>query len=268
MWRWNGPTGQRRRSRGVTLRRASQDQAVQKVLEVERLIKEEKFPEAFASSEKEVAPYLSRDPRIDELRSECSWVPNVVTDPPGADLFRRPRDKPDAVWERLGQTPITGVRMALGDYLWKLEKPGYETEERPVWKASPTVRLEPQGSRPRGMVRVDNSIGGPGIAGLSTRNLGKLRPIYLDRYEVTNQQFKQFVDQGGYQEQAFWEHPFAKDGKPLSWNEAMTEFRDARLARGRRPGNGGLPGRSGRAPGPAETPRAQQAERPLRMPVL
>ena len=211
---------------------------MQKVLEVERLIKEEKFPEAFALLEKDVAPYLSRDPRIDELRSECSWVPNVVTDPPGADVFRRLRDKPDAVWERLGQTPITGVRMALGDYLWKLEKPGYETEERPVEKGIPPVRLEPQGSRPRGMVRSDNSLNRK-IAGLGTVDLGKLPPIYLDRYEVTNQQFKQFVDQGGYQEQAFWEHPFVKDGKPLSWNEAMTEFRDATGARGRRPGNGG-----------------------------
>ena len=123
--------------------------------------------------------------------------------------------------------PITGVRMALGDYLLKLEKPGYETEERTVWKAIPPVRLEPQGSRPRGMVRVDNSLGGRKIFGLRTVDLGKLPPIYLDRYEVTNQQFKQFVDQGGYQEQAFWEHPFVKDGKPLSWNEAMTEFRDA-----------------------------------------
>src|SRR5206468_6897982 len=34
-------------------------------------------------------------------------------------------------------------------------------------------------------------------------------------------------DQGGYQKQEFWEHPFVKDGKLLSWEEAMTEFRDA-----------------------------------------
>ena len=48
--------------RRVALGARRQDQAVQKVLEVERLIEEEKFPEAFALLEKEVAPYLSRDP--------------------------------------------------------------------------------------------------------------------------------------------------------------------------------------------------------------
>src|SRR5262249_15377741 len=58
-------------------------EAMQKVGEVERLIKGEKFREAFALLEQEVAPYLPGDPRLDELRSECSWVRSIVTDPPG-----------------------------------------------------------------------------------------------------------------------------------------------------------------------------------------
>jgi formylglycine-generating enzyme required for sulfatase activity len=34
-------------------------------------------------------------------------------------------------------------------------------------------------------------------------------------------------DQGGYQKKEFWEHPFVKGEKPLSWEEAIAEFRDA-----------------------------------------
>ena len=51
-------------------------------------------------------------------------------------------------------------------------------------------------------------------------------PFWMDRFEVTNRQYKEFVDQGGYRRQEFWEHPFAKDGKALSWEEAMALFRD------------------------------------------
>jgi dienelactone hydrolase len=35
------------------------------------------------------------------------------------------------------------------------------------------------------------------------------------------------VDQGGYQKREYWRTPFVKDGKPVSWEEAMAEFRDA-----------------------------------------
>jgi hypothetical protein len=54
-----------------------------------------------------------------------------------------------------------------------------------------------------------------------------LEDFWLDRYEVTNKQFKEFVDRGGYQKREWWKHPFAKEGKVLSWDQAMAEFCDA-----------------------------------------
>ena len=49
----------------------------------------------------------------------------------------------------------------------------------------------------------------------------------MDRFEVTNRQFKEFVDGGGYVTPEYWNEEFVKDGQPLSWEAAMTEFRDA-----------------------------------------
>jgi dienelactone hydrolase len=49
----------------------------------------------------------------------------------------------------------------------------------------------------------------------------------IDKYEVTNRQFKQFVDAGGYRTREYWTEPFVKDGRTLGWDQAMTEFRDA-----------------------------------------
>lgn len=40
---------------------------------------------------------------------------------------------------------------------------------------------------------------------LLARNLCSVEPIYLDRYTVTNEEYQQFVDAGGYEELEFWD---------------------------------------------------------------
>src|SRR5215470_2565155 len=49
---------------------------------------------------------------------------------------------------------------------------------------------------------------------------------WMDRYEVTNKEFKQFVDAGGYRKAEFWRQPFVENGRTLFWEEAMSKFRD------------------------------------------
>ncbi len=48
----------------------------------------------------------------------------------------------------------------------------------------------------------------------------------FDHHEVTNREFKRFVDDGGYRRAEFWREPFVKDGRTLTFDEAMTLFRD------------------------------------------
>ena len=50
--------------------------------------------------------------------------------------------------------------------------------------------------------------------------------FFLDRYEVTNKQYKEFIENGGYRNPQYWKHKFIKNGKILSWEEAMAEFTD------------------------------------------
>jgi hypothetical protein len=66
-------------------------------------------------------------------------------------------------------------------------------------------------------------MGLPGFEDLPAMPLGD---YWIDKYEVTNKQFKQFLDQGGYRKQEYWKHEFHKDGHALSWAEAMAMFRD------------------------------------------
>src|SRR6185437_1241763 len=48
----------------------------------------------------------------------------------------------------------------------------------------------------------------------------------LDRFEVTNRDYKKFVDAGGYRDPKYWKYPFIKDGRHLNFSEAMLLFRD------------------------------------------
>ena len=78
--------------------------------------------------------------------------------------------------------------------------------------------LDKTGELPAGMVRVQGMEDVPGI--------GRIDDFFMDRCEVTNRQFKEFVDRGGYQNKEFWKQKFIKEGKELSWEEALKEFVD------------------------------------------
>jgi dienelactone hydrolase len=54
----------------------------------------------------------------------------------------------------------------------------------------------------------------------------QLPPFDVDQFEVTNRQYQEFVDQGGYTKREYWKEPFIKDGKELTWEQAMDLFRD------------------------------------------
>jgi formylglycine-generating enzyme required for sulfatase activity len=45
-------------------------------------------------------------------------------------------------------------------------------------------------------------------------------------HEVTNREYKRFVDASAYQRRECWKEPFERDGKILTWDEAMAGFRD------------------------------------------
>ena len=76
--------------------------------------------------------------------------------------------------------------------------------------------LEEKGTIPQGMVRV---------SGAQTP-LGKLDDFFIDRYEVTNKQYKKFIDSGGYRNREYWKHEFIKDGRVLTWEKAIVELTD------------------------------------------
>jgi predicted Ser/Thr protein kinase/poly(3-hydroxybutyrate) depolymerase len=170
--------------------------------------------------------YARNDPRLVGLLSLCAVDIDVTTDPPGARVLMKAVTEPGRQWQELGLTPIKKTRVPAGYLLLRMEKDGYEpllavactySYEKTAIVPSNIFRiLDKKGSLPPGMVRV---------AGAET-DLGRIDDFFIDQYEVTNRQYKEFVDAGGYKDQKYWKHVFVKEGKTLTLEEAMAEFVD------------------------------------------
>ena len=176
----------------------------------------------------EAEEYIPHDPKLAELFSKCSLNINIQTEPAGARIYMKEYKAPDSEWKYLGISPIEKNRVPVGVFRWKMEKDGFETvmAASSSWNIDSTGKLSPadllrvldkKGSIPAGMVRV------PG----TETEVGKLGDFFIDKYEVTNQQYKKFIDSGGYQNRKYWKQKFVKDGRELAWDEGLREFVDS-----------------------------------------
>ena len=190
------------------------------VAEIRGLIEAEDFATSYLKYLR-LPPAVAADPAVEKLRQDFFPPVTVHTDPEGGDVYIKAYDEPKGEWVLLGHTPIES-RGSMGPFRFRVVKPGYETfEGGGPGGAAGDVRfaLAATGTVPENMVRVP---GGPLPGGD-----GRIPDFSIDRFEVTNKAFKQFVDAGGYRDRVHWEHPFVKGGRTLSFAEAMAEFRDA-----------------------------------------
>jgi eukaryotic-like serine/threonine-protein kinase len=171
----------------------------------------------------EVEKILGEDTILDPLFRKCARHIDIFTDPPGAKVYIKEYTRRDTSWSLLGVTPLDSLRVPIGIFRWKFAKEGYDTlfGVASTWGlgGDPDLvsgcnifrKLDRRDSLPEGMVRV-----------LSTETeSGRLNDFLIGKYEVTNKQFKQFVDAGGYNEKKYWKHEFRKDGKVIPWEKAM-----------------------------------------------
>jgi eukaryotic-like serine/threonine-protein kinase len=144
--------------------------------------------------------------------------------PPGATLYisdyTSARGNDLSQWDLLGTTPLTVEQIPTwGYYRLRAVKPGYATTDAILGGENAlSIALPAASEVPAGMVWIPPmSVPSPGVT---------LPGYWLGRHEVTNGQFKRFVDAGGYQKEQYWTEPIVKDGRTLSKQEAAAEFRD------------------------------------------
>jgi len=202
--------------------------------EIERLIGENdvwrNLVEPYRLAEKAEA-ILGNDPELAKLFSQISLEIDILTDPPGAKVYMKEYGDTSGEWTYLGISPLEKIRVPVGIFRWKLEKEGYDTvmAAESTWHTgssegkSVTVvsnnfirTLDQTGSVPTGMVLVP----------ATETTIGTLGDFFIGRYEVTNREYKTFVDAGGYRNREYWKHAFVRDGHEIAWEAAMKEFVD------------------------------------------
>jgi serine/threonine protein kinase/dienelactone hydrolase len=202
---------------------------VEALPEVRRLIEQDEFMRAFELA-RQAERYIPDDAALAELWPQMSRTMSVKTTPPGVQIFFKHYSDVEGDWIYLGRSPVENVRFPRGHYRWRATKEGFETAEsmRQAPREMP-VTLQELNAPTSGMVHMYAQNLGARLAyfGYYSGGLVVTAPAFwIDRHEVTNAQFKEFLDCGGYEKQEYWKHAFVKDGEELPWKDAMGEFRD------------------------------------------
>jgi len=169
-----------------------------------------------------------------------------------------------AVRQLIGTTPINNLQIGRDDYIIEIEKDGYAPIQRSfssaldrvqrailgpaelrrevkvsenqsgkvtvLFDAYSPVRIREKlmavAEAPERMVFVPASNYSLVSYGKPTNATVQLDDYFIDKFEVSNRDYKEFINAGGYLKQQFWKHPFHKEGKELSWQQAMQHFKD------------------------------------------
>jgi TolB-like protein/pimeloyl-ACP methyl ester carboxylesterase len=189
---------------------------------------------------REIERVTPRDPVLRDLEPSFSAKVRLDTAPDGAKVFYRPYTSGEKDWRFIGETPLVDVAAPIGVGLWRIEKEGHDTAllalrnpglqlgnspeadlRQQVKGVDLTIPLADAASSPDGMVLVPAipaSVPGFGADPIEV-------PAFLiDRFEVRNRDFKEFVDGGGYAEaDHWWDLPFEGGG---DWRAAVAGFVD------------------------------------------
>ena len=234
------------------------------ITELDQLVSNGEFEAAYVLANR-IEIVLPGDAELEQLWGQFTRLATIPSDPPGATVYRKAYAAPDVDWKLLGQTPINDVRIPIGMSLLRIEHDGFHTQLRIIgngflvpndmrvaarsqntdFGANPErYLLDPVDAAPADMVRV------PGSSVAIDGDLVELDDFFISRYEVTNKEYKAFVDADGYRRSEFWEHEFVLDGERIEFDDATARMVD----------------RSGR-PGPADweggTFREDQATFPV-----
>lgn len=151
---------------------------------------------------------LPADSHLRQIRDANTQLVDVTSQPEGAQVSIEDYMTPDGPALNLGTTPLKSVRIPRGYFRWSV-KPGVgKMVVAPGTERAMDFPLALAQKAPPGMVY---AAGGPwenfnGFIGW----MGPYHfPAYdVDRYEVSNREYQEFVNEGGYEKPQYWPAKF------------------------------------------------------------
>jgi len=172
---------------------------------------------------------------IEEFFNTRTQFVYLSSDPEMAEVYLRPYSG-DTTWRNYGHTPVF-VTVPNGISQVKLTLEGYAPFCDLIlqeWNSRDSLHYKLDNKTPEGMVYIPtvlakNVIGAKSslqMTGLEDAPLVTIADFYMDKYEVTNKDYKQFVDAGGYRIEKYWKHDFIDGQEVLNFDVAMSRLID------------------------------------------
>jgi serine/threonine protein kinase/cephalosporin-C deacetylase-like acetyl esterase len=183
----------------------------------------------------EAEPYLQADPVFQDLwiaktpgfangLALRGWLKSL---PSGGFVEWKGFDEPETAWTALGVTPLDSIWVPARPVQLRISKEGFDPFEGFLMWHKLTFPLLESGSAPEDMVLLPSRQPNFSVMGLDHVKAQQLASFFMDRFEVTNRRFKDFIDAGGYQKEEFWQHPFVDPGgRVWSFEETMAKLVD------------------------------------------
>lgn len=201
---------------------------------IEKLVNDNFAPptEAFDMA-LEAEKYLPKDAALIKLWPALSTNVSMITTPAGAELWWKDYDKPKSEWRLAGTTPFKDVKFPRPYLRMEIRKKGYQTIEYAGivaswknWKDSSSLILDKEGTLPANMVRIPAKNTPMYIVGLENNGDKDVPSFLMDKYEVTNKEYKAFMDAGGYGNKKYWNNIIYQNGKEILLDAALLLFID------------------------------------------
>ncbi len=184
------------------------------------------------------------DPRMDAVWPDVADTVTITSSPAGARILATewrdpslPEREPQVI--DLGVTPIENLTLGRATWLLDVSLHGHAPVERILSSdlSRETINADPEvvidiallqtDALPDGMVYVpggEYELVNPDIPRAQHADLGD---FFIDQYEVSNAEYLEFVELGGYQQGTFWPEDMQnRDGNPIALTELAQIFSD------------------------------------------
>ena len=203
---------------------------------IDNLIQNERYIEAYQLSNSYYEK-LPKDSLVLEKLNQSSLEVSINSKPEGASVFYSDLDSDE--WVFVGKTPIKaripGINSGARGYIkFKIAKKGYKdylslTTAGLIGRVSfnnEKYSLIPISDENTNMVQVPKGPTRLFVSELGDLNVVNLESYWIDKYEVTNEQYQSFINAGGYKKREYWDIILNEDGKTIPWAQGMLIFVD------------------------------------------
>jgi dienelactone hydrolase len=145
--------------------------------------------------------------------------------PEGATIYRASFDDTTR-WISLGTTPTDSLWLPFGTGRLRAEKAGYRTQHGLMGSGSRSYMLDSVAGPDSEMAHIPGGTFGVFLVGLDVNRTLTLGDFRMDKLEVTNREYKAFVDAGGYGKREYWPAELTSDGVAPTFEAAVAKFTD------------------------------------------